>query len=365
MSRPSAPISLTAPLLALVILGSACGSDVPSSGRSAPSQPVVDHPCIVPGKAKPEVAWSKLHNPILSYPNAAVKDQALIWADGTWHMLFSYVTNDTTVAGREHWGIATSQSPDLRNWSSPEPWSEQRGGMASPDIVRSPSGEFVSTYDSPPDENGPTQAKLYYRITSDLVHWSAPHPLASTVYASPAVRMIDPALAWTGDGLVLVYKVGTTSESQAFEVAWSKSGSLLGPWKVLGRPEIKIYNDTIENYELLRVKGTWHLVATSNSFDQPWIFTLIGPATHPSSWLHWVDGYELKLPSESWNTGAGFSSVNYEHANSAFLCENTSDGYEYVTYAGSQELSHFGGWGHAKIGIARSKDLQHWFAPPQ
>jgi hypothetical protein len=52
-------------------------------------QPVDDHACIVQGSAKPEVSWSNLHNPILAYPNAAVKDQALIWADGAWHMVFS------------------------------------------------------------------------------------------------------------------------------------------------------------------------------------------------------------------------------------------------------------------------------------
>jgi hypothetical protein len=362
MSRRAVPVALIAPLLALIVLRSACGT--PSARASVGVQPLDDHACIVQGSAKPEVAWSKLHNPILAYLNAAVKDQALIWADGAWHMLFSYVIHDTTIAGQEHWGIATSHSSDLRHWSPPVPWSEQSRGMASPDLVRSPSGRFVSTYDSPPGESGPTQAKLYYRTSSDLMHWSLPHPLAPTLHPSPAVRMIDPALAWNGNGLILAYKVGTTSQSQAFEIAWSKTGSLSGPWKVIGRPDIKIYNDTLENYELLSLNGAWHLVATSNSFDQPWIFTLSGPPANPSSWLHWVDGYQLTVPSETWNTGPGLSSVTYEHANSAFICQDNSDGYDYLTYAGSQELSRFGGWGHAEIGVARSKDLEHWTVPP-
>jgi hypothetical protein len=365
MSRRAVPIALIAPLLALAVLGSTRGaSGTPRAGASVRVEPAGDHACIVQGSAKTEVAWSKLRNPIMAYPNAAAKDQALIWADGVWHMLFSYVTNDTTIAGQEHWGIATSRSSDLRHWSSPVPWSEQPRGMASPDVVRSPSGTFVSTYDSPPGESGPTQAKLYYRTSSDLVHWSLPHPLAPTLHPSPAVRMIDPALAWNGNGLILAYKVGTTSQSQAFEIAWSKSGSLSGPWRVIGRPGIKIYNDTLENYELLSLKGAWHLVATSNTLDQPWIFTLSGPPANPASWLHWMDGHQLNVPSETWNTGAGISSVNYEHANSAFLCQDTFDGYEYLTYAGSQELSRFGGRGHAEIGIARSKDLEHWTVPP-
>jgi len=364
MRRRSAPSSVTALILAGAVLGSACGGGIGPSGRSARATAEDDHACIVQGSVKPDVAWSSLHNPILEYPDAAVKDQALVWAGGAWHMVFSYVTNNTPIAGDEHWGIASSRSADLRHWSPPVPWSEQPGGMASPDIVRSPSGSFVSTYDSPPGEDGPTQAKLYYRTSSDLVHWSAPHALAPTLHPSTAVRMIDPALVWTGDGLVLAYKVGATAQSQAFEIAWSRSGSLSGPWKLIGRPDIKLYNDTVENFELLRVKGRWRLVATSNALDQPWIFSLAGPPTSPSSWLHWVGGHELEVPSETWNTGAGLSSVDYEHANSAFLCQNTSDGYEYLTYAGSQELRQFGGWGHAEIGIARSKDLTHWMVPP-
>ena len=58
------------------------------------------------------------------------------------------------------------------------------------------------------------------------------------------------------------------------------------------------------------------------------------------------------------------SSVTYEHANSVFLCDaRAADGYYYATYAGSDELTAFDGWGHAEIGIARSTDLVHWQVP--
>ncbi len=305
-----------------------------------------------------------LRNPVLGYLDAAAKDQALVWALGMWHMLFSYVTHDSLVPGQEHWGIATAESPELSRWSAPVPWTDQLGGMASPDLVRAPDGTFVSTYDSPPGESGPAQAKLYYRTSADLVHWSAPEPLAPGLHPSPSVRLIDPALAWTPHGLVLAYKVGTTDQDQALEIAWSEGGSLGGPWSVVGRPDIRLYSDTVENYELVGVGHRWDLVATSNRFDQPWMFTLAGDPEVPSSWLHWVDGHELRVPSESWNTGSGAVGSGYEHANSAFLCVDPVDGYDYLTYAGSSELTHFGGWGHAEIGIARSRDLVHWSVPP-
>jgi hypothetical protein len=119
----------------------------------------------------------------------------------------------------------------------------------------------------------------------------------------------------------------------------------------------------VENYELLTIGGVWHLVATSNTLDQPWLFTLDGSPDVPADWLHWVGGVQLQVPAESWNTGRGISSVGFEHANSAFLCHD--GGTFYLTYAGSTDLTSFGGWGHAAIGIARSNDLVHWQVPPQ
>ena len=324
----------------------------------------------------PQVAWTNLRNPILSEPTAGVKDQALVWADGEWHMLFSYVTNDVPTKGAESWNIASATSTDLAHWSAPSPWPVQAGvvGVASPDIVRSPSGVFVATYDSNPDVATGAQSKLYYRTSTDLSRWSAPRPLALSLHPAPGDRMIDAALAWTGHGLILGYKYGSTtgSATQHFEIGWSPSGSVDGPWTLVGRPDIVVHGDTIENFEFVAVSGRWHLVATSNTFDQPWIFELSGDPATPSSWLHWTRGRMLVIPGQAWDSGPGVSSVTFEHANSVFLCDartrtgahdHTGAGYYYVTYSGSDELAHFGGWGHAKIGIARSTDLVHWQVP--
>lgn len=340
-----------------------CGPTAAAGRRAgAVVAPGADHACVVSGGRPPVVAWSRLHNPVLGLPHAAVKDQALVWAAGHWHLLFSYVQGATARPGRQRWQIASSESTNLVRWTRPRPWSAQRGGMASPDVVRAPDGTFVATYDAPPGETGPVEAKLFYRTSRDLVHWSRPHALAPHLYPAASVRMIDPALAWTAAGLVLGYKVGTTSQSQAFEIARAPSGSLRGPWQVVGRPDIRLYGDTVENYEFLTIHGVWHLVATSNTLDQPWMFTLLGDPGRASSWLDWGDATHLVVPAQRWNSGPGISSVGYEHANSAYLCQD--GGTFYLTYAGSRELTSFGGWGHAAIGIARSKDLVHWQVPP-
>lgn len=322
-----------------------------------------DHECVA-GSGQPQVAWSVLKNPVLSDPTAGIKDQAIVWYGQRWHMLMSEITYDRRAPGGVRWNIATASSADLVHWSAIRPWPLQRGvlGVASPDIVRNPAGSFVVTYQSDPGEVGGRQDRLYYRTSNDLRTWSAPRPLAQNLAPRRSDRMIDGALAWTGNGVILAYKTGLQQGVQHMEVAWSSSGSLAGPWRLVGPTDINVVSGTVENYELLVVNGSWRLVATSNNLDQPWIFNLAGNPLRPTSWLHWTDARELQVPGEAWNSGQGVTGNNYEHANSAFLCVVGPE--DYLWYAGSTELSAFGGWGHAKIGVARSPDLENWQVPP-
>ncbi len=346
--------------------GSAGGASGAAPQRASPQTVPAgydDHACIT-GGGHPAIAWSRMQNPILSYDTTAAKDQALLWAGGRWRMLFSSVYQ--TPGDPDHWSIASATSADLTSWTVPAVWPAQAGtlGVASPDVVRAPDGLYVATYTSVPKEVS-GEAKLYYRTSRDLVTWSQPQRLLSNVHTRAGDRLIDPALAYTGNGLMLGYKYGRKDGSQSFEIAWSPNGSLRGPWRYVGRPDIVVNGDTIENYEFVPVDGVWRLVATSNELDQPWIFRLAGNARVPSGWLRWSRGYQLAVPQESWNQGPGISSVGYEKANSAYLCDARAvDGYFYLTYAGSDELGQFGGWGHAKVGIARSTDLVNWQVPP-
>lgn len=304
-----------------------------------------DHDCIV-GKPPPTIDWTALRNPILSYPSNGVKDQALQWSGGSWHMLFSDMTT-TRSAAHVRFDVASANSPDLWHWSAPRIIATN---AASPDIVRDPAGNFVVTYQTP---HG-----LEYRVSTSptLKLWSHPYALAHGL----ADRMIDGALAFTGNGVILGFKAGTNA--QHFEIAWAPS--LSGHFRLVGRPDIVLYNDTVENYEFLTVGGSWHLVATSNTLDQPFVFTLgAGDPTVSTTWLKWTGGAQLMVPGEGFNSGSGISSVSYEHANSAFLCVGPSS-EAYLTYAGSTELTAYGGWGHARIGLARSSDLVRWEVPP-
>lgn len=301
--------------------------------------------------------WTSRTNPVLSLPDAAVKDEAVVWDGGRWHLMASYLTtSDATASGGVHWQIAAFTSSDLHRWSAPEVWPTQPGtlGVASPDIVRDPAGTFVVTYQSDPGQANGGPDQLYYRTSRDLERFSAPHPLAHGL----AARMIDGALVYTRHGLLLGYKAGVAGQTQQFRLAWSPSASLNGPWRALGAPAIEVVGGTIENYEFVVAGGKWRLIATSNNLDEPFIFTLRGDPSVPTGWLHWSAGRELLVPDQGWDHGPGISSIGFEQDNSAFLC---ADGpTDLLFYAGSPDLTSFGGWGHASVGVARSTDLVHW-----
>jgi hypothetical protein len=360
----------TVAVVGLAACHSSAGRDTVSSTArvpptAAPVASVVDTGCganAAAARGKATIPWSNLRNPILSYPATAAKDVGVRLANGRWHLLFSSVTSNPV-----HWSIGTTSSTDLRHWTPLSTWPDQTGtqGLASPDVVRAPDGSYVVTYQSNPGDVGGA-AKLYYRTSRDLTTWSRAKPLARTLHPAPGDRMIDGALAYIGTGVILGFKYGVTdgSQRQAFEIAYSPSGSLAGPWQLVGRPSISEFGDTFENYEFLRIDGRWRIIATTNTLDRPYFASLDGSPSSPSSWLHWSGGRILNIPAEAWNSAPGLSGATHEVANAIYLCDARAlDGHYYVFYAGSSELTAFGGWGHAAIGIARSTDLVHWTVP--
>ena len=275
-----------------------------------------------------------------------VKDAALVAVNGEWFSAFSAV--DT--AGR--WRVGIEHSADLSTWSRLAfmPHDAAVEGEASPDVVRAPDGRLVITYQSFVHDAKGGLAKLYYRTTADFVHFSAPHPLLQPHLDRPSDRLIDPALAWTPAGLMLGYKTGGRDSPQAFEIARSKTGSLDGPWQLVGKPGIRVFGDTIENYQFIRIDGRWKLLATSNQLDRPFLFDLLGDARNASGWLKWSAGRELTVPQEAWNTGTGITGATYEHANCAFLVDRRSlDGHYYLLYEDAPEKVGFGGEGHGNL----------------
>jgi hypothetical protein len=330
-----------------------------SNGSGGGASPSVASTSTTAPKVAASIDWSALENPMLRSTTSAVKDPALMFAGGVWHALFS----DVDTAG--HWRIGLATSTDLRHWSAitTMPHDPTIEGEASPDVVPMPGGGWVVTYQSLVHDRDGGNPKLYYRTTRDLVHFSAQHPLGLELHPTPSDRMIDAALEYTPAGLLLGYKYG--ADVQHFEIARSASGSLDGPWTLVGRPDIRVYGDTIENYQFLHLHGGWQLLATSNLFDQPFLFTLAGDPSSPAGWLRWSTGRQLEVPLESWNTGKGATGSTYEHANCAFVVNRAPiDGEYYLVYSDSPNKTAFGGEGPAVLALARSRDLVTWSVPP-
>ncbi|HSS11476.1 MAG TPA: hypothetical protein VLL25_16445, partial [Acidimicrobiales bacterium] len=134
------------------------------------------------GSGTGHIAWDELHNPILSYSDTGIRDPSLRLVAGTWHLFFTSV-----VGNGPQWGLSTSTSGDLRSWSAPVGWAQPGVlGLASPDVTRRPDGTYVAVYQSDPGETAPAgQDKLYYKTSTDLVRWSAPHRLMATLHSAP------------------------------------------------------------------------------------------------------------------------------------------------------------------------------------
>ena len=343
-------------LVACLVFAAACSGT--SSGKATRAPRGHGH---APFVKRMPLTWTALHNPLYLESARAVKDEALAAAPDSWYLLFSAVDEGGA------WRVGIARSRDGRAWSTlpSMPHDATVDGEGSPDVVGAPDRRFVVTYQSQPHDRAGAQSKLYYRTTTDFRHFFDARPLARELHPGANDRMIDAALAWTPAGLLLGYKHGIPDGPQAFELARSASGTLDGPWHLVGRPEIRVLGDTIENYQFFELDHRWQLLATSNVLNRPYLFALTGDPTQPSGWLHWSAGRQLEVPQEPWNRGSGATGGTYQHANSAYLVDQrTVDGHVYLVYEDAPNLTGFGGESHGVIAIARSTDLQRWTVPP-
>ena len=260
------------------------------------------HSCIVAGSGRPTVDWAALRNPILSSPSGGVKDEALIWAAGTWHMLFSYVTTDRSVPG----GIAlghrhlhqSGPGPLVGRLAVAPTGRGTGGGLARCRAASRTAGTWSPT--------SPTRGRPHHRAVRTACTtghrptcetWSAPRPLAQSLAPSADDRMIDGALAYTGSQLLLGFKYSSAHPARGLRDRPLDDRPAPGT-VAAGRPArtSTVDGGTIENYEFVTAAGRWRLVATSNNLDQPWIFTLAGRPGPASGWLRWTGGSSPQRP---------------------------------------------------------------------
>jgi hypothetical protein len=303
---------------------------------------------VLAGCADEPDSWAAVRNPILGFEELAIKDAFLVEHAGTWHLGYSEISDQPF---RFRLGFASS--PDLREFeTAPTLDQPETGGLASPNVVRAPDGRYVMTYNSHTRDVGATLNKLYYRTSLDLVTWSEPARFHIGGADGDQERLIDGALAFTETGVFLAFK----REQQAH---LAHAPSLDGPWTLVGRLE----PTNLENCQFLQIDGVWHLLATTIPLlHAPALHRLDGDAQDPSAWLQWSLVRELEIPAQAWNDGPF---LDHERANASYLVDRrASDGFFYLLYAGSTDLSSFEGRGHSSLGLARSVDLETWEAAP-
>jgi hypothetical protein len=343
--------------LVLAVALGACGDDAdrtdsaaqatdarpPEFGDAVPVPP--DAQACTPGGTAP-VVWNEARNPLITLPDQALKNETVRVVDGRWRLITSYRFEDESV------GSVQFESRDLATWAE----GARLPGDSSPNLTRAEEGRYVLTFQSV-DADG--QTRLYYRTSPDLATWSDRRPLFPEAF--PGQRLIDPGLAHTADGLFLMFKRGERVGPQYSAVAWSPSGELDGPWQLLGEPDTR----PLEDFQFLVLDGVWHVLGTEIPVVHvPVLYRLVGDPADPESWLHWEEVGRFEIPEESWNQGET-PGITHETANASFLCDaRAADGHFYLFYAGSTELDAFAGRGHAKIGVARSRDLEIWEVPP-
>lgn len=295
--------------------------------------------------------WAGIRNPVVRYEDRAVKDAFAIVDDtGTWRFGYSEIEESPF-----RFRLGFTSSPDLVTFTRGETIDQPTtGGLASPSVTRAPDGTYVMVYNSHTRDEGDTANKLYYRTSTDAVSWSEPHRIHITGADADTDRLIDAALAHTETGLFLAFK-----REQTANIAHAPSGSLDGPWTLLG----ELFPSNLENYQLLQLDGVWHLLGTTIPLvHEPALHRLAGDPSHPASWRTWTHVSTFEIEPQAWNTGAF---LDHEVANAAFLVDRREhDGYAYLVYAGSTDLTSYELRGHCKLGISRSRDLTSWEPAP-
>jgi hypothetical protein len=354
-------VSVRVAVVAIIVLGAslaACGDKKtrPITHSAAPILPTsLPHDCFDRANPPPPIPWEELRNPIYA-PDHMVKDQALQGINGEWHLFMS-----------ERWDrkegarFPVVRSTDFKTWSPVESFNGLT--LDSPDVTRATDGELVITSQEP----GPTgAAQIVYRRQPTIDGpWKESTELLGDPF--PGVRMIDGAIAHAPRGLFAIAKRGARDQvPQTPEVFYAESGVPQGPWQHLGTANL----GWTENFQFLFIDGVWHVLATTIPIHEPTLFRLDGDPEKPRSRLRWNKVRSFDIPSEEWNSpregpAKDRAGITYERANSAYLCDARAlDGYWYLVYAGSDELSTHDGRGLARIGIARSEDLVHWTVPP-
>ncbi|GIW40929.1 MAG: hypothetical protein KatS3mg076_1506 [Candidatus Binatia bacterium] len=313
--------------------------------------------------------WEELRNPVLALPDRSLKDVAVAYEPSSgWFYVFTstrFEPTDPEAGTKEKSFFRTRDFLEFEAFSDPD-LNGPGYGPGSPDLVRVGDLWYMTFQRSTANVPFLGAATLWVSTSEDLREWSPPRELAPELL-DPTLRNIDGALAEEGGYFYLGWK-----KVQSFVVTRSVDPVLDGRW-LPERPAVAgEEGEFAENFQFIEIDGTWRLLATGRDpgpyrceepayaiytcDHEPFLYRMEGDGTELEHWTRWVEKTHLEVPFEEWNT--------VMHANSAYLADwRRYDGHFYLFYAGSSDGKSFELRGHGKIGMARSRDLEHWEVP--
>jgi hypothetical protein len=318
-----------------------------------------------------QIDWAALHNPIpveevvqsKNLPNLLLDNPGLYYENGWYYIYYDHdriegdEREDETTIAPAHKMYKTRDFltfVPVFAWHSGAPNMPDMTMHGSADMVKH-NGVYYQTY----QRWEPSPKNLLYAHSTSIDSWSTTNAhlwFAQSVAAK--MRSIDPALAFHGSNVYLVWKSDslvwkgvTHKDGPAFAV--NRSGDpTRDEWHLLGIPDW----GKSENYQLSFIDGKWRSISAGLDVgDDPYLFffaTMKGNGDNEDDWLHW-DRIEIQLPNESDRSTNYFRSI--------YLADwRELDGFFYAIWATVYpNTKGFKGLLH----MARSKDLKSWFLP--
>jgi len=310
------------------------------------------------------IDWDNLTNPILFFQNRSLKDMTVLY----FHDYFYIFTSVRVQAGEPSYNGTIFRTKDFQSYE--EFHSENTGGSST---IISIQDKFYIVFQKSVPSWYEKMRRLYYSTSVDLLNWTKPQELMQEI--QPYMRHIDGSFA-AEDGYIYVGYKGW----QTFYVTRSKTKELDGEWVQPVRAWPGGLFQWAENFQFIKIDGTWHMIATARPLydtvfeyltgflrrilhpyvgsHAPFLYSMDGSGACFTDWTRWVNKTYLDVPMEAWN--------QMMIANSAYLCDwRDYDGFFYLFYSGTNDWWSFEERGHGKIGVVRSKDLVNWDLPGQ
>ncbi len=290
----------------------------------------------------------RVSNPFLDLsPATALRDPAILQHDGSVYCFFSEV--ERTDNGM-FWYVSYSKSSDLMHWSFPKRITPQSDlNFSSPGNVFSVNGMWYlccQSYVREDDKYGSESCRLWLLASRDLQQWSSPKPMkpeGCTADWTESRRQIDPFVVHCNDRFWCFYKTsGALGLLVSNDIQGWREASPGCP--VLSKCDMPD-GATVENPCVITRDGEFVMffapcrksrgIATARSNDL----------------LHWKDIRYLDFPALNWAPGGATAP--------AVVDMPDEPGSWLMVFHG--DAKHDGLHAEAKLGLAWSDDLEHWY----